>query len=130
MNKHGLILLFGAIAVSGLFLYRVYYRKPILIFSSAGCDSSALDPYSAPSERILSQGWKYGFILSVEGFVKVNCGAQVVGSYTLNSDVLRLNYKEVIREGYLADCLCTRKVIYKFSNLPKKDYLISIVALE
>jgi hypothetical protein len=90
-----------------------------LSFSYSSCDE---DLGYGPS-RTLRQEW-VGEQLIIEGVVHPNCGTNwMFGSYTQEGDKLTLNYKSTI--AYFLACACTKKVTYKISDIPVRDYTVS-----
>ena len=98
---------------------------PGLRFSVEGC-APGMDGYSPPTAGISNSTWVSPDTLVVEGFVKTFCGgAAIAGDYRVNGNDLILVYS--VKPGLVVTtCNCARKVVYRISNLPRQNYLISI----
>ncbi|MFA5338015.1 MAG: hypothetical protein WC330_06760 [Candidatus Omnitrophota bacterium] len=120
-----IVLCFAAIATC--IVFRVCSEensKASLKFSMMACgkDTAGVNPYSQPTQGILKESWLNDNKLVVECFVKTFCsGAKADGSYEIINDSIVLKYK-ITATGPVAQCNCVHRVIYEFSNLPKKNY--------
>lgn len=85
-----------------------------------------MDGYGPPTAGVLNSTWVSPDTLVVEGFVKTFCGgAAIAGDYRVNGNDLILVYS--VKPGLVVTtCNCVRKVVYRISNLPRQNYLISI----
>ena len=100
---------------------------PGLKFSAEGC-ATGMDGYSPPTAGISNSTWVSPDTLVVEGFVKTFCGgAAITGDYRVDGNNLILVYS--VRAGpVVTTCNCARKVVYRISNLPRRNYSISITS--
>lgn len=74
--------------------------------------------------------WKSDSELLVEQEAMLNCASSVSqGRYELEDSKLTLIYDVVYyspQEGAFAKCVCPRRLSYRFSDLPKKDYQVEV----
>ena len=98
---------------------------PGLRFSAEGC-ATGMDGYGPPTAGVLNSIWVSQDTLVVEGLVKTFCGgATITGDYRVRGNDLVLVYS--VKPGLVVTtCNCARKVVYRISNLPCQNYLISI----
>jgi len=99
---------------------------PALNFWTEECNDD-INPYSQPSAGILNKTWEQENIFVADGYVKTFCGgAEILPDYLIEGDNLTLKYKLVIGDT-VTSCMCAHKVIYEFSNLEHKEYVVSII---
>lgn len=110
----------------GVYIYKqVVTAQPTVTFKIAQCTD--MNPYEGPQSGILNQKWLDNEILQVEGFVKINCAWEItVAKSHIERDTIILEYNEE-KQDMMTACMCTKKVIFKITDIPYKEYNVSLV---
>jgi hypothetical protein len=116
-----IVLLVFVLASIGYLLFNTDRSQINFQFSIIPCNGSNFQP----SEIVLSSWQKDQFIVNTN--LSSYCGgATISGDYELSGNNLTLYYK--INAGQtVTKCVCTFEGIYRFSNIPKQDYNITLM---
>jgi hypothetical protein len=93
------------------------------------CDE-AISGYSDDQLGVKEVVWQDDNTLKISAYVGTYCGGEdlVYPNYSINSSDLVLKYKRTISSS-VTQCVCAREIVYKISNLPKKDYTVSLMEI-
>ncbi len=92
-----------------------------LEFFSGLCDET-IDPYNESNLGINKTLWLNNTTLEVKVYVSINCAETVIkGDYKIQDNKIILEYEKTQCDP-CTTCMCVHELIYKFTNLEKKDY--------
>ena len=96
-----------------------------LIFESSECDNS-IDPYEDSNLGVKNITWIDSDSLEVVAYIKINCANSVTsGDFDINQSSITLKYENT-ECTECTSCECAHKLTYRFDNITKKDYKITI----
>ena len=138
MKKILFTVLLGLLIVVALFVYSnfmysgFYIKSNNLDLKINDCKNTFNDRVSLNTPYTFNQSWVNGVLvidLNAVGF----CNQKPTnGTFEINGDELKVKYY-VPKCAFLVDCvvtecLCKYNLIYKISNLEKKDYIIKVMS--
>ncbi len=108
------------ILVSAMFMSGCIWQGPRLEFSAGPCDET-IDPYNTDL-GIYDVTWIDETTVVVTVYVNINCAEEIKdGGFKIYGSRIILKYTSPQCET-CTFCLCAHKMVYKFTNLEKKDY--------
>ena len=118
-RKYILLALFIATVISGC-----VQQSPKLKFTAGPCDET-IDPYGTDM-GVKEVNWIDETTLEVVVYVNINCAEEIEdGDFQLFSGRIILQYTAPQCEECVF-CLCAHRLVYRFTNLEKKEYLFEI----
>ncbi len=134
MKMKKLYFIIGLVVISTVILISGCIKTPTvsqtkLEFSFKNCDES-VDPYNESNLGVQEINWLDETTLLIKAYIRINCGETIEnGNYEIENGRLVLKYKSPLCDEityYCMDCNCAHELIYKFTNIEKKDYQLEL----